>query len=109
MNQNEVDADNGGETLPSFRFYERKFPKENDLVMARVQQFSDFCVLVELLEYDGIVGSLQFSELSNKRLRQTPHKLLKIGKQDVLQVLKVDEKKRLCRFVKKISYFCGPK
>jgi len=61
--------------------------------MTRVNDFTDFAVNVSLLEYNNLNGSLAFSELSNKRLRQTPHKILKVGQCVVLHVLRVDQKK----------------
>jgi len=62
-------------------------------VMAKVESFTEYCVNVTLVEYSGLSGALQFSELSNKRLRQAPHKILLVGKLEPLQVLKVDEQK----------------
>jgi len=43
------------------------------------------------VEYNGLSGALQFSEISNKRLRQTPQKIFSIGKLEPMQVMKVDQ------------------
>lgn len=56
--------------------------------------------LIFITEYNR-TASIQFTEISNRRLRQTPSSLLKIGKQDVMQVLRVDEEKGYIDLTKK--------
>eukprot|EP01114_Cavostelium_apophysatum_P012976 TRINITY_DN3045_c0_g1_i1.p1 TRINITY_DN3045_c0_g1~~TRINITY_DN3045_c0_g1_i1.p1 ORF type:complete len:281 (-),score=86.08 TRINITY_DN3045_c0_g1_i1:62-904(-) len=80
--------------IKPYRFYENSLPNEGDIVTARIDSFTDYAVEVTLLEYNGIQGSIQFSQISNKRIRQAPHKLLKIGTNEILQVLSVDEEKK---------------
>jgi len=83
-----------------FRFYENEFPEVNEIVIVKIQELNDFCAFVHLLEYNR-PASIQFTEISNRRLRQTPSSLLKIGKQDVMQVLRVDEEKGYIDLTKK--------
>eukprot|EP01117_Protostelium_nocturnum_P011630 TRINITY_DN4224_c0_g1_i1.p1 TRINITY_DN4224_c0_g1~~TRINITY_DN4224_c0_g1_i1.p1 ORF type:complete len:304 (-),score=98.35 TRINITY_DN4224_c0_g1_i1:87-998(-) len=86
--------------LKPFRFYENEFPEVNEIVMVKIYELNDFCAFVNLLEYNR-TASIQFTEISNRRLRQTPSSLLKIGKQDVMQVLRVDEEKGYIDLTKK--------
>ncbi|PRP88164.1 putative eIF-2-alpha [Planoprotostelium fungivorum] len=86
--------------IQPFRFYENEFPEVNEIVMVKIQELNDFCAFVHLLEYNR-PASIQFTEISNRRLRSTPSSLLKIGKQDVMQVLRVDEEKGYIDLTKK--------
>jgi len=97
-----IDPTEGSEDtiVQPFRFYENEFPEVNEIVMVKIQELNDFCAFVQLLEYNR-PASIQFTEISNRRLRQTPSSLLKIGKQDVMQVLRVDEEKGYIDLTKK--------
>jgi len=86
--------------LKNCRFYENEFPEVSEIVMVRIDELNDFCAFVSLLEYN-LPASIQFTEISNRRLRQTPSSLLKIGKQEVMQVLRVDEEKGYIDLTKK--------
>jgi len=86
--------------IKNCRFYETEFPEVAEIVMVRIDELNDFCAFVTLLEYN-LPASIQFTEISNRRLRQTPSSLLKIGKQEVMQVLRVDEEKGYIDLTKK--------
>lgn len=74
------------------RFYENKFPEVDDVVMVNVQQIAEMGAYVKLLEYDNIEGMILLSELSRRRIRSI-QKLIRVGKNDVVVVLRVDREK----------------
>ncbi|KAK5778426.1 translation initiation factor eIF2 subunit alpha PWA37_000322 [Arxiozyma heterogenica] len=74
------------------RFYENKFPEVDDVVMVNVQQIAEMGAYVKLLEYDNIEGMILLSELSRRRIRSI-QKLIRVGKNDVVVVLRVDKEK----------------
>jgi translation initiation factor 2 subunit 1 len=51
---------------------------------------------VKLLEYDNIDGMILLSELSRRRIRSI-QKLIRIGRNEVVVVLRVDKEKGLSR------------
>lgn len=61
--------------------------------MTRIDHFTEYSAIVHLLEYNHMPASLPFSELSARRLRETPQKILRLGRLEVLQVLRVDTTK----------------
>ena len=105
-------------SLTNCRFYEEKFPEVDSYVMVNVKQvrlwniefeifLKDFfhwccCFLllqiaemgayVKLLEYDNIDGMILLSELSRRRIRSI-QKLIRIGRNEVVIVLRVDKEK----------------
>lgn len=74
------------------RFYENKYPEIDDIVMVNVQQIAEMGAYVKLLEYDNIEGMILLSELSRRRIRSI-QKLIRVGKNDVVVVLRVDKEK----------------
>ncbi|GAV55876.1 hypothetical protein ZYGR_0AZ00470 [Zygosaccharomyces rouxii] len=74
------------------RFYENKYPEVDDIVMVNVQQIAEMGAYVKLLEYDNIEGMILLSELSRRRIRSI-QKLIRVGKNDVVVVLRVDKEK----------------
>jgi hypothetical protein len=74
------------------RMYAQELPNQDDLVVVRVNKVEDFGAYVTLLEYNNTEGMILSSEVSRKRIRSI-HKHLRIGKQDVMQVLRVDKDK----------------
>jgi len=70
-------------------FYERKVPEPDELVMVRVNSIDDMGVLCSLLEYNNLEGFLPLSEISRKRMRSVLRHV-RVGQQQVLQVLRVD-------------------
>jgi len=73
-----------------WRFYENELPEVNEIVMCRIDSVGEHSAQVKLLEYGQQEASLPFTELSNRRLRQVPSSILKLGKNEVLSVLRVD-------------------
>ena len=50
---------------------------------------------VKLLEYDNIDGMILLSELSRRRIRSI-QKLIRVGRNEVVVVLRVDKEKGIC-------------
>jgi len=74
------------------RMYESKFPEIDDLVMVQVRSVAEMGAYVALMEYDNIEGMILLSELSRRRIRSI-NKLIRVGKQEVCMVLRVDKEK----------------
>ncbi|VEU22406.1 DEKNAAC103590 [Brettanomyces naardenensis] len=74
------------------RFYENKFPEVDEVVMVNVQQIAEMGAYVKLLEYDNIEGMVLLSELSRRRIRSI-QKLIRVGRNEVAVVLRVDKEK----------------
>jgi translation initiation factor 2 subunit 1 len=79
---------------PKFRcrFYENRFPEVDDVVMVNVRDIAEMGANVHLLEYDNIDGMILLSELSRRRIRSI-QKLIRIGRNEVAVVLRVDKEK----------------
>ncbi len=60
----------------------------------------DLGAYVELLEYNNIEGFIMLSQVTAKRVK-TVQKFLKIGKQEMMEVLRVDEDKMCIDLSKK--------
>lgn len=74
------------------RFYENRFPAVGEVVMVVVRDITEVGAYVSLLEYDGMEGMVLLSELSRKRIRSI-NKLIRVGRQEIVAVLRVDEDK----------------
>ena len=74
------------------RFYENKFPEVEEVVMVNVLQIAEMGAYVKLLEYDNIEGMVLLSELSRRRIRSI-QKLIRVGRNEVAVVLRVDKEK----------------
>uniref|UniRef100_A0A061R4U7 Translation initiation factor eIF-2 alpha subunit n=1 Tax=Tetraselmis sp. GSL018 TaxID=582737 RepID=A0A061R4U7_9CHLO len=74
------------------RMYEQKFPEVDDVVMVQVKSIAESGAYVSLLEYNGIEGMILLSELSRRRIRSIG-KLIKVGRQEPVMVLRVDKEK----------------
>ncbi|CAG8530483.1 15376_t:CDS:2 [Cetraspora pellucida] len=74
------------------RMYEAKYPEVDDLVMVNVRQIAEMGAYVKLLEYDNIEGMILLSELSRRRIRSI-QKLIRVGRNEVVVVLRVDKEK----------------
>lgn len=74
------------------RFYENKYPEIESVVMVNVRNIADMGAYVSLLEYDNIEGMILLSELSRRRIRSI-HKLIRVNRNEVVMVLRVDEDK----------------
>ncbi|KAI9320669.1 eukaryotic translation initiation factor 2 alpha subunit-domain-containing protein [Dichotomocladium elegans] len=74
------------------RMYENELPKVDDVVMVNVRQIADMGAYVKLLEYGDREGMILLSELSRRRIRSV-QKLIRVGRNEVVVVLRVDEEK----------------
>lgn len=74
------------------RFYENRFPEIESVVMVNVRNIADMGAYVSLLEYNNIEGMILLSELSRRRIRSI-HKLIRVNRNEVVMVLRVDEEK----------------
>lgn len=74
------------------RFYENEFPELESLVMVNVRNIADMGAYVSLLEYNNIEGMILLSELSRRRIRSI-HKLIRVGRNEIVMVLRVDQEK----------------
>ncbi|KAA6424865.1 MAG: eukaryotic translation initiation factor 2 subunit alpha-like [Trebouxia sp. A1-2] len=74
------------------RMYESKYPEVDDVVMVQVKSIAEMGAYVGLLEYNGIEGMILLSELSRRRIRSIT-KLIKVGRQEPVMVLRVDKEK----------------
>ena len=92
-------ADDGHDEMASHeathlrcRFYEQQFPEIDELVMVNVRSIAEMGAYVSLLEYNNIEGMILLSELSRRRIRSI-NKLIRVGKNEVVMVLRVDKEK----------------
>jgi len=74
------------------RYYQNEYPEPETLVMANVRNIAEMGAYVSLLEYNNIEGMILLSELSRRRIRSI-HKLIRVGRNEVVMVLRVDEEK----------------
>jgi translation initiation factor 2 subunit 1 len=74
------------------RFYENQYPELEELVMVNVRNIDNVGVYVTLLEYNNIEGMILLSELSRRRIRSV-NKLIRVGRNEVVSVLRVDREK----------------
>lgn len=74
------------------RFYENKYPEIDEVVMVNVREIAEMGAYVKLLEYDNIEGMVLLSELSRRRIRSI-QKLIRVGKNEVAVVMRVDKEK----------------
>ena len=74
------------------RWYEKEFPEVDELVMVQVKEIASMGAYVRLLEYGNIEGMILLSELSRRRIRSI-NKLIRVGKNEAVMVLRVDKEK----------------
>jgi translation initiation factor 2 subunit 1 len=74
------------------RMYESIYPSAEDLVIVQVKNVAEMGAYVSLLEYNGIEGMILLSELSRRRIRSI-NKLIRVGRTEVVVVLRVDTEK----------------
>lgn len=80
----------------SCRFYQHRFPEVEDVVMVNVRSIAEMGAYVSLLEYNNIEGMILLSELSRRRIRSI-NKLIRIGRNECVVVIRVDKEKGKCR------------
>ncbi|KAH8818783.1 hypothetical protein DL96DRAFT_1621926 [Flagelloscypha sp. PMI_526] len=78
--------------LHTMRYYQQKYPEVDELVMVQVRQIAEMGAYVKLLEYDNTEGMILLSELSRRRIRSV-QKLIRVGRNEVVVVLRVDKEK----------------
>jgi translation initiation factor 2 subunit 1 len=76
----------------SCRMYENRFPEVDDLVVVIVKSVTDMGAYVQLSEYNNAEGMILSTELSRRRIRSI-NKLIRVGRQEVVVVLRVDKEK----------------
>lgn len=76
----------------SCRMYENKYPEVDELVVVNVNQIAEMGAYVNLLEYNNVEGMILLSELSKRRIRSV-QKLIRVGRNEVVVVLRVDKEK----------------
>jgi translation initiation factor 2 subunit 1 len=81
--------------------YENEFPEVDDLVMVRVTRVTEIGAYVNMLEYNNKEGIILLSNLSRKRIRSV-NRHVRVGKIEVLQVLRVDTDKGYVDLSKKL-------
>jgi len=74
------------------RYYENQYPDIEEVVMVNVKSIAEVGAYVSLLEYNGIEGMVLKSELSRRRIRSV-NKLIRVGRNEVVMVLRVDKEK----------------
>lgn len=74
------------------RMYENRFPEVDECVMVQVTAIEEVGAYVVLLEYGHIEGMIMLSELSRRRIRSVS-KIVRVGRQEVCMVLRVDKEK----------------
>jgi translation initiation factor 2 subunit 1 len=72
--------------------YENPFPDPEDLVMAVVRDIQEMGAYVTLPEYADCQGMIMLSEVSRRRIRSI-NRLLRVGRQEVCMVVRVDQEK----------------
>lgn len=72
--------------------YEKQFPDIDEEVVVLVNKVIDMGVYVTLLEYNNAEGMIPLSELSRRRIRSIG-KLIRVGRQEIVAVLRVDRDK----------------
>uniref|UniRef100_A0A6A7G4A1 Eukaryotic translation initiation factor 2 subunit 1 n=1 Tax=Hirondellea gigas TaxID=1518452 RepID=A0A6A7G4A1_9CRUS len=78
--------------LVSCRMYRQEFPEVEDLVMVEITRLTETGVYAKLLEYNDMEGLMILSEVSKRRFRSI-HKLVRVGRQEIVLVLRVDQQK----------------
>lgn len=73
--------------------YSKKFPVLDEIVVCKVINISEYGIEVVLNEYDNIKGFINCAEVSRKK-KVNMNKLLVVGKDVLLNVIKVDENKK---------------
>eukprot|EP00834_Sanchytrium_tribonematis_P005312 NODE_313_length_10011_cov_0.634584.p4 type:complete len:308 gc:universal NODE_313_length_10011_cov_0.634584:6477-7400(+) len=74
------------------RYYRNKYPNVDDLVIVTTNQIAEMGAYCSLLEYNNVEGMILLSELSRRRIRSI-QKVIRVGKDEVCVVLKVDQEK----------------
>lgn len=76
----------------SVRFYEEEYPQMDEMVLAKIKEIEELGAYAHLLEYNNKQGMILMSELSRRRIRSV-NKLLRIGKDEFVMVIRADQEK----------------
>lgn len=82
------------------RFYPNEYPAEGEKVWVKVMNVSDTSATVQLLEYGNHEGMIPYTEFTRLRIRSIG-KIIKAGRMEAVQVLRVDKEKRYIDLSKK--------
>lgn len=82
------------------RFYRKDFPDEGELVVTEVSHINESGGYVDLLEYNRLEGLILPTEVTTKRVKSVK-KLLKIGKKEIMCIIRVDKEKKYIDLSKK--------
>lgn len=74
------------------RYYESIYPAKGEIVIVEIDKIVDNGAYVKLLEYDNIEGMITPNEITKLSNMKSVYRVMKTGKQEVVQVLNVDQK-----------------
>jgi len=74
------------------RFYESVFPEADEFVVVKTTRISEMGAYAELLEYDIVEGMMLYPEIGRRKTR-SKHTLFKLGRMEVVRVIRVDKDK----------------
>ena len=94
------DIELGGDDFYRCRFYREMVPQADSIVKVETIEIKELGANVRLLEYGGIEGFIQLSQVSTRRVRSV-QKYLKIGRREMMEVLRVDNMKMYIDLSKK--------
>jgi len=83
------------------RFYEAEIPDIDQVVKVQVKRIDPVSAHVALLEYNNIEGMLLLSDLSKRRIRSIS-KLIRVGRTEIVMVLRVDKERQYIDVSKKL-------
>jgi len=75
-------------------------PEKDSVIRVETTEIKELGANVRLLEYGGIEGFIQLSQVSTRRVRSV-QKFLKIGRREMMEVLRVDDEKMYIDLSKK--------
>lgn len=103
--QNDVDSSEEEHDIQSAdfyrcRFYRSRMPEAGMLVLVETTDVKEIGAQVNLLEYGSIEGFIAMSHVTAKRVRSV-QKHLKIGRREMMEVLRIDVAKMYIDLSKK--------
>ena len=98
--EEEFDENYESGDLVKCRFYRNRVPQKDEIVMVQTTELRDMGANVILLEYDNLEGFIMLSHVSSRRVRSVA-KFLKIGRKEMMEVMRVDEEKMCIDLSKK--------
>jgi len=78
--------------MRKFRFYNDSFPKEEQLVICKIEKITETGIYTKLLEYDDMDAMVSYNEVSTRRVKSVKD-IFREGNREALMVLNVDEVK----------------